>query len=977
MSAVVGERDRALRSTIPRNINPTAGKDLLLDADPTAVHFNYDGTATTPTITLTAKPIGFDATVLWSIAGGGVLSGTGKNVRTMAASSMTSASVRVVITSVFEGQAYIATRTIFKSTDGKPGLDGTPADLSPASLLAALEGRITDSQLYADLRAKINLITDPVSQPGSVQAQVKAETDARVAAIGTEAQIRNNAIGQEVADRIAAVLAESGARTTYVQSYTFSKAEVNSALSIQATQIAAANTYTDTKTGAAISTAAADVRNYSYSKADTTSAISAAETRLRAEFVSGNGATEAYVQNWSYSKAASDSAEATQTATLTTSYQGYADQKKSEAKVDAAADVRNYAYSKAAIDSSEAAQSATLTTNYTAYADAARVSAVSTASADVRQYAYSKSTVDSAISSAIQQLRSEFVGSGGATEAYVTNYAYSKSQIDQAEALQSSTLTTAYKSYADDKTGLAVTNANAFTQQYAYAKSAVDGAISSLSTQITANYKSYSDAANVQTKTDAAADVRSYSVAKADLSGAIAQATSSLSTTVGQHTTTIQQQATSIGGLGGQLTWKIDANGHVSGFGLASTPVNGVPYSAMIFNVDVLAVALPGGAGKPIFTVGQVNGQSQAVFRTDLIVDGGLTARMLKIGTSDNILPDPAFRDLSWWGRQGFVVSDYSTANTFWKSGYALTIDAAHGARTDTATGSFPMTPGATYLVEFQVFLSSDFSGSIGAFWLIPQVQFHRMGGPQTGYFYDDGLPEMFNVNSPKGAQTFSATYTLPSISYASSGSIVLRTQCAAGAFQIGSISITRVVDSTLIGPGVIETKHMTIANGGHIASGMTGFDIGNGWWLEGAMPGGHGARFAIGDSMGRRLICDPQNNIMKLVNFDDGTPQFTASITTTSGQSYFTGPRSGFTFAVFYLNVANGVGPFSINWSIENTNLPIAQATMDSDPHGTQVIVRGSSSVTGEFDFYLNATVVGSNGKTALTSFNIIGNFT
>jgi hypothetical protein len=967
LSAVVGERDRALRSTIPRNINPTAGKDLLLDADPGAVHFNYDGTATTPTITLTAKPIGFDATVLWSIAGGGVLSGTGKNVRTMAASSMTSASVRVVITSVFEGQAYIAARTIFKSTDGKPGLDGTPADLSPASLLAALEGRITDSQLYADLRAKINLITDPVSQPGSVQAQVKAETDARVAAIGTEAQIRNNAIGQEVADRIAAVLAESGARTTYVQNYTFSKAEVNSALSIQATQIAAANTYTDTKTGAAISTAAADVRNYSYSKADTTSAISAAETRLRAEFVSGNGATEAYVQNWSYSKAASDSAEATQTATLTTSYQGYADQKKSEAKVDAAADVRNYAYSKAAIDSSEAAQSATLTTNHTAYADAARVSAVSTASADVRQYAYSKSTVDSAISSAIQELRSEFVGSSGATEGFVTNYAYSKSQIDQAEALQSNTLTTSLKNYTDSQTGLAVTNANAFTQQYAYAKSAVDGAISSLSTQITANYKSYSDAANVQTKTDAAADVRNYSVAKADLSGAIAQATSSLSTTVGQHTTTIQQQATSIGGLSAQYTVKIDNNGRVSGYGLASTPINGAVYSIFAINADAFSVGAPGVANKQMFTVGQVNGQVAMVVRGDVYADGDITARMLKIGTSDNIVPDPEFRDLGWWGRLGLgSVGFWADAGqaTGWLAGSSLYLAASAG-ESFTYSKPFPITPGATYLVQCQVNLSADFNGRLSLFWTTQGVvDFNMIGSAVSNW--SDGLQVHLNSTSAKGLVTFTRTFTMPVGGSLSRSTIQIRNSHTVGTVEIGSVSITRVVDSTLIGPGVVETKHLIIDKGGAIYSGQSGFDLGDGFWLEGANAD-HGARLSLGNSSGAKILADPRRGIFGLYNFPIINPQLAQKTITglynivgMNGIANNTKQSLGSQTA----SMSNASGAVNYVWSTEVSN-----GTLTIVPNGASCAFYAQAPRDGRCQGNINCTGTDGSGFSASTS--------
>jgi len=52
--------------------------------------------------------------------------------------------------------------------------------------------------------------------------------------------------------------------------------------------------------------------------------------------------------------------------------------------------------------------------------------------------------------------------------------------------------------------------------------------------------------------------------------GALAKRTDTVSTTVGDHTTTISEQATSINGLESKYSVKIDNNGNVSGFGLSS-----------------------------------------------------------------------------------------------------------------------------------------------------------------------------------------------------------------------------------------------------------------------------------------------------------------------------------------------------------------------------------------------------------------------
>ncbi|GEM_PF-3357015 len=78
-----------------------------------------------------------------------------------------------------------------------------------------------------------------------------------------------------------------------------------------------------------------------------------------------------------------------------------------------------------------------------------------------------------------------------------------------------------------------------------------------------------------------------------------------LNSTVGSATTSIQQQASTINGLTAQYTVKIDANGHVAGFGLASTPVNGTPFSSFVVNVDDFAVAAPGATS---FALEVVNG---------------------------------------------------------------------------------------------------------------------------------------------------------------------------------------------------------------------------------------------------------------------------------------------------------------------------------------------------------------------------------
>lgn len=67
--------------------------------------------------------------------------------------------------------------------------------------------------------------------------------------------------------------------------------------------------------------------------------------------------------------------------------------------------------------------------------------------------------------------------------------------------------------------------------------------------------------------------------------------TQTLTSQVGANTTSIQTQSRVTDGLNAQYTVKIDNNGYVSGFGLASSPVNGVPRSTFQVRADAFAIA--------------------------------------------------------------------------------------------------------------------------------------------------------------------------------------------------------------------------------------------------------------------------------------------------------------------------------------------------------------------------------------------------
>jgi hypothetical protein len=84
---------------------------------------------------------------------------------------------------------------------------------------------------------------------------------------------------------------------------------------------------------------------------------------------------------------------------------------------------------------------------------------------------------------------------------------------------------------------------------------------------------------------------------------AISTAVNTLATTVNGNTTAISTQATSIDGLSAQYTVKIDNNGYVTGYGLASTVVDGTPTSEFIVRADRFAITSTGGTEITPFVV--------------------------------------------------------------------------------------------------------------------------------------------------------------------------------------------------------------------------------------------------------------------------------------------------------------------------------------------------------------------------------------
>ncbi|MDB4725189.1 DUF1983 domain-containing protein [Akkermansiaceae bacterium] len=99
--------------------------------------------------------------------------------------------------------------------------------------------------------------------------------------------------------------------------------------------------------------------------------------------------------------------------------------------------------------------------------------------------------------------------------------------------------------------------------------------------------------------------------ADASVAGSVNQRVQTVATVAGQNTAAIQVNADSVDGLEAQYTVKIDNNGHVSGFGLASTTVDGARVSDFMVAADRFSVVNPTVAGGAITACFDASNSSQ------------------------------------------------------------------------------------------------------------------------------------------------------------------------------------------------------------------------------------------------------------------------------------------------------------------------------------------------------------------------------
>ena len=136
---------------------------------------------------------------------------------------------------------------------------------------------------------------------------------------------------------------------------------------------------------------------------------------------------------------------------------------------------------------------------------------------------------------------------------------------------------------------------------------------------------------------DNTAAIQTETTARTTADSVLASQITTLQATVGDNTAAIQTEATvradETGSLFAKYTVKVDVNGYVSGFGLASTANNATPFSEFAIRADRFYVASPSGPGITPIIPFIVNTTPQVVNGVDVPVGIYMDAAFIKNGT--------------------------------------------------------------------------------------------------------------------------------------------------------------------------------------------------------------------------------------------------------------------------------------------------------------------------------------------------------
>lgn len=511
---------------------------------------------------------------------------------------------------------FVSTSNVMGPPNSPVGTLGKVAE-DPAELLERLSGEIGRTQLAEALRTEIDDIADSIealetvygdtadaaTSAAAAAASAAAATAAETAALQSKNEAlvaAGNALEKANAANSSAISAATSLSNATIkanEAATSASSSAGSASSASSSATTASNSAT--AAGASASAAATSANNAAtsataagtsasaanQSKLDAQTALSGAQAAQSAAVTAKNDAeSAASAANSSASLAVTSKNEASGSATAAATSASNAATSASAAGTSATAANQSKLDAQTALSGAQSAQSAAVSAKNDALSSAAQAA-----------YAWEQS-----VNSANNSSSSALASAGSATT----------SQTQATNASTSASAANAAKVAAESARDAALGSANAASTSASTASTKADEAATSASSASTSASTATTKASEALTYRNQAATSESNAAGYAAASAIDYTAITARLNNVGGLT--IEQkfdaQANSITGLYGQYTLKIDVNGRVSGFGLASTNTA----STFIINADKFAIGKPGATGSDIYpfivdtTTGQV-----------------------------------------------------------------------------------------------------------------------------------------------------------------------------------------------------------------------------------------------------------------------------------------------------------------------------------------------------------------------------------
>jgi hypothetical protein len=260
-------------------------------------------------------------------------------------------------------------------------------------------------------------------------------------------------------------------------------------------------------------------------------------------------------------------------------------------------------------------------------------------------------------------------------------------------------------------------------------------------------------------------------------------------------------QASSITGLQGQYTVKIDNNGHVSGFGLGSVANNGTPESAFIVRADKFALASPSDTSNPLGTTSPTTNLPFIVTTTTTYAPNG------------DAIPAGVYIDSAYIKKGSIETAQIKdlTANKI-TSGYTSAAIGFNGAKVY----------GAELYSGGSVTTSTDANGNITGFTPVNPT-FKVVGG------IVDIVADAFRVRSSTGASGFTTPFQVVDGTTYISNAVIKDGDITATKIDTRGLSIKDTAGNVILSAGASlanSTLNLPATIGGNIPAGWLNSNV-------------------------------------------------------------------------------------------------------------------------------------------------------